>query len=65
LTPPTPQAKNIIVAQRNWRLIFSVTAFSFIVLIALLLVAFGYFAAASHAIGHFAPIGRPTNVKHK
>ncbi|HEX4054407.1 MAG TPA: hypothetical protein VHX86_09085 [Tepidisphaeraceae bacterium] len=49
----------------NFRLIFTITALGIVILIAALFIGIGYEAAASHAIGHFAPIGQGTNGKHK
>jgi hypothetical protein len=53
------------VAKVNFRLIFTVAAIGIVLLVALCAVGIGYMVAASHAIGHFAPIGDPTNFKHK
>lgn len=49
----------------NFRLIFTVAALSIVILMAVLVIGIGYEAAASHAIGHFAPIGQGTNGKQR
>jgi hypothetical protein len=49
----------------NLRLIFTVSILAIVLLLALGLVIFGYLLATSHAIGHYAPFGGPTNVKTK
>jgi hypothetical protein len=53
------------VAKLNLRLIFTVATIGIVVLVALCAIGIAYEMAASHAIGRYAPIGEPTNFKHK
>lgn len=52
-------------ARPNFRLIMTVAALGIVLLLAVSVIGLGYLEAASHSIGKFAPIGDPTNIKHK
>lgn len=52
-------------AKYNLRFIFTVVALGIVLLVALCAIGIGYEIAASHAIGRYAPVGDPTNFKHK
>jgi hypothetical protein len=47
------------------RLIVTIVAVGFVVLLAVTLIGLGYLEASSQSIGRFAPIGDPINTKHK
>ncbi|MGD0464376.1 MAG: hypothetical protein ABSB74_17980 [Tepidisphaeraceae bacterium] len=49
----------------NFRLLFTMAAIGIVLLAAVCAIGIGYLVATSHAIGNFAPIGDPTNFKHK
>jgi heme/copper-type cytochrome/quinol oxidase subunit 2 len=53
------------VAKYNLRFIFTVTVLVIVLLVSICLIGIAYEIAASHAIGRYAPIGEPTNFKHK
>jgi hypothetical protein len=53
------------VAKYNLRFIFAVAALVIVLLVGAFAIWIGYEAAASHAIGRYAPFGQPTNFKHK
>lgn len=53
------------VAKYNLRFIFTLVALGFVLLMAGCAIWIGYEVAASQAIGRYAPIGQPTNGKHK
>ena len=57
--------KYTVVAKLNLRMIFTVAAIGIVLLMALCAIGIGYEMAASHAIGRYAPVGDPTNFKHK
>jgi len=53
------------VVKLNFRLLFTMAAIGIVLLAAVCAIGIGYLVATSHAIGNFAPIGDPTNFKHK
>jgi hypothetical protein len=53
------------VAKYNLRFIFTLVALGLVLLVAGFSIWVGYEVAASHAIGRYAPVGNPTNFKHK
>jgi hypothetical protein len=52
-------------ARRNYRLIITITFVAIVVLFAITIIGLGYLSATSQSIGTFAPVGDPTNIKHK
>ena len=49
----------------NVRLILIVSVLAIVALLAIGLILVGYAVATQHAIGNFAPVGNPVNVKTK
>jgi hypothetical protein len=49
----------------NFRMIFIVSILALTAFLAIGVILIGYAAATQHAIGKFAPLGNPVNVKTK
>jgi hypothetical protein len=68
LTSSTAPVENISVAGNskiNFRMIFIVSILALTAFLAIGVILIGYAAATQHAIGKFAPLGNPVNVKTK
>jgi hypothetical protein len=66
LTSFEARGRNVFaVAKYNLRFIFTVTVLAIALLASACAIGIAYEMAASHAIGRYAPIGDPTNFKHK
>jgi hypothetical protein len=52
-------------AKFNYRFILTIAVLGMVVLLAGFCIFIAYEQASSHAIGNFAPVGNPTNFKHK